>query len=86
MSAQLRQPTLSFHSSGAPRINRPGPRVKAPATLTLAASTALISVAQRQRLVSGINEQDVIRSVQEACRLQAAGLPDPEAFNSSNDD
>jgi len=86
MSAQLRQLTLSFHSSRAPRINRPGPCVKALTTLTLAASTALISAARRQQLVSGINEQDVIRSVQEACQLQAAGLPNLEDSNSSNDD
>jgi hypothetical protein len=59
MSAQLRQGTLSFHSSGAPSINRPGPCPKAPTSLTPALSLTLFRGARQRRLVSGINEQAV---------------------------
>src|SRR5436190_18541227 len=73
-SAQLVQGTLSFHSSGKPQVNRPGPRPKAPTTLP----SELVFGARRRRLVGGINEQQVTESFREARALQAVGLPDSD--------
>ena len=80
MSAQLRQGTLSFHSSGTPQVNRPGPRPKAPITLP----SELVIRARRRRLVGGINEQEVTESFREARALQAVGLPNLDDDNSSS--
>jgi len=44
--------------------------------------TALELGARRQQLVGGINEQEVVRLLKEACALHAAGLQDS---NSNND-
>jgi hypothetical protein len=62
MSAQLRQQTLSFHSTGRTEVGRPGPRSKAPTTLASAASVALIHGARRRRKVGGINEAEAIQA------------------------
>jgi hypothetical protein len=82
MSAQLRQGTLSFHSSGVPQVNRPRPRPKALTTLPL----ALVFGVRQQRLVRGINEQEVTESFREGCVLQAVGLPSSDNDDSSSDD
>jgi hypothetical protein len=62
MSAQLRQQTLSFNSTGRPEVGRPGPCSKAPTTLSPAASAALIHRARRRRKVGGINEAEAIQA------------------------
>jgi hypothetical protein len=66
MSAQLRQQTLSFHSTGRPEVGRPGPRSKAPRTLTPATSTASIYGARRRRKVGGINEAEAIQAFRDS--------------------
>jgi len=81
MSAQLRQGTLSFHSSGTPQVNRPGPCPKAPIALL----SELVFEARRRRLVGGINEQEVTESFREACALQAAELLDSDDDDSFSD-
>jgi hypothetical protein len=76
MSALLRQATLSFHSSGRIDANRPGPRPKAPTTLSAAASAALIYRARNRRWVGGINETDLVQSLENSRAHTAAGEPD----------
>jgi hypothetical protein len=84
MSAQLRQQTLSFHSTGRPKVVRPGPLSKAPTTLTPAASATLIYGARQRRKVGGINEAEAIQAFQDYCAHYDAGDPDLDA--SSDDD
>jgi hypothetical protein len=76
MSAQLRQQTLSFNR---PEVRRPGPRSKAPPTLTLAASAALIHGARRRRKVGGINEAEAIQAFRDSRAHYDAGDPDSDA-------
>ena len=81
MSAQLRQQTLSFYSSGALRANRPGPRPKAPTAISI----PLIRGGGR-RLVGGINEQEAIEAFTKSRMRFAAGLPNSniDSSNSNN--
>ena len=79
MSAQLRQQTLSFHSTRRPEVGRPGPRSKAPTTLTPATSVALIHGARRRRKVGGINEAEAIQAFRDSCARYDAGDPDSDA-------
>jgi len=85
MSAQLRQQTISFSSAGRLQANRPGPRPKAPTTLTPAASSALINGARRRRKVGGINEAEVIEAFQSSRAHYDAGEPDSGASDSDDD-
>jgi hypothetical protein len=78
MSALLRQATLSFHSSGRIDANRPGLRPKAPTTLSAAASAALIYRAKNRRRVGGINETDLVQSLENSRAHAAAGEPDSD--------
>jgi hypothetical protein len=57
---KLAQSTLSFHSSGRVKANRPGPKVKPPTTLTAAASAVLVFGVRRRRKVGRVNEQQVV--------------------------
>jgi hypothetical protein len=82
MSAQLRQQTLSFHSSGAPRANRPGPRPKAPT----ATNILLNRGGGRRRLVGGVNEQQATEAFTESRMRFAAGLPDSDIDSSNPND
>jgi hypothetical protein len=86
MSALLRQATLSFHSSGRINANRPGPRPKAPTTT---ASAALIYGAKNRRRVGGINETDLVQSLENSRAHAAAGEPnsdDSEAESEAESD
>src|SRR5580700_12267761 len=78
MSALLRQATLSFHSSGRVDANRPGPRPKAPTSLSTAASAALIYGARNRRQVGGINETDLVQSLENSRAHAAVGEPDSD--------
>jgi hypothetical protein len=80
MSAQLRQQTLSFHSSGAPRANRPGPRPKAPTATNIPLNRG------GRRLVGGINEQEATEAFTKSRMRFAAGLPDSDVDSSDPDD
>jgi hypothetical protein len=82
MSAQLRQQTLSFHSSGAPQANRPGPRPKAPT----AANIPLTRGGGGRRLVGGINEQEATEAFTESRIRFVVGLPDSDTDSSDSDD
>jgi hypothetical protein len=85
MSALLRQATLSFHSSGQINANRPGPRPKAPTTLSTAASAALIYGARNRRRVGGINETDLVQSLGNSRAHAAAGEPDSDNSEAESD-
>ena len=85
MSALLRQATLSFHSSGRIDANRPGPRPKAPTTLSAAASAALIYGAEKRRRVGGINETDLFQSLENSRAHAAAGEPDSDDSEAESD-
>jgi len=78
-SAQLHQQTLSFNSTRRPEVWRPGPCSKAPPTLTLAASAALIYGARRRRKVGGINEAKAIQAFRDSCAHYDTGDPDSDA-------
>jgi hypothetical protein len=88
MSALLRQATLSFHSSDRIDANRPEPRPKAPTTLSVAASAALICGAGKRRRVGGINETDLFQSLENSRVHAAVGEPDsaPLEFDPSGDE
>ena len=58
----LHQQTLSFTQSGRIEANRPGPRPKAPTTLSLATSATLIHGTRRRRKVGSVNEAEVIEA------------------------
>jgi hypothetical protein len=68
---QLRQATLSFHQSGRVDANRPGPRPKAPTTLT-AKAAALIPSRQQRRKVGGANEANLIEAFARSRKHAAA--------------
>lgn len=78
MSNQLnrKQSTLCFHTSGRILTNRPGPKVKAPTTLTAASSAALIFGVRRRRKVGGVNEAEVIKAFKDSRAHHAIGEPD----------
>jgi hypothetical protein len=78
MSALLRQATLSFHSSGRIDANCPRPRPKAPTMLSTNASAALIYRAKNRCRVGGINETDLVQSLENSCVHAAAGEPDSD--------
>lgn len=78
MSAILRQATLSFRSSGRNDANRPGPRPKAPTTLSAAASAALIYGAAIRRRVGRIYEKDLDQSLENSRAYAAAAEPDSD--------
>jgi hypothetical protein len=87
MSVQLRQQTLSFNSTGSTRrreVECPRPGSKAPTTITLAASAALIRRAWWWRKVGGINEAEAIQALRDCLACYDAGDPDSDA--SSNDE
>jgi hypothetical protein len=77
MSNQLnrKQSTLCFHTSSRILTNRPGPKVKAPTTLTAASSAALI-FGVRRRKVGGVNEAEVIKAFKDSRAHHAIGEPD----------
>ena len=75
MSALLRQATLSFHSSGRIDANRPRPRPKAPTTLSTTASATLIYGAKNRRRVGGINEIDLVQSLENSRVHAVVGEP-----------
>jgi hypothetical protein len=80
MSNQLnrKQSTLSFHTSGRVLANRPGPKVKAPTTLTTAASAALVFGVRRRRKVGGVNEAEVIKAFRDSRAHHAVGELDSD--------
>jgi hypothetical protein len=75
MANQLnrKQSTLSFHTSGRVLANRPGPKVKAPTTLTAAASAALVFGVRRRRKVGEINEAECIQAFRSSRAYYAVG-------------
>jgi DDE superfamily endonuclease len=76
MSAQLRQQTLSFTQRGQIQANRPGPRSKAPTTISIAKQHTLIYSAKRRRQVGGINEAEAIEAFKRSRDHFTAGEPD----------
>jgi hypothetical protein len=72
----LRQQTLTFAQSGRIDANRPGPRPKAPTTLTPTAAAVLIHGARRRRKVGGVNEAEVIEAFRSSRAHYNAGEPD----------
>jgi hypothetical protein len=85
MSALLRQATLSFHSSGRIDANRPGPRPKAPTTLSAAASAALIYRARNHHRVGGINESDLVQFLENSRAHAAVGKPNSDDSEAESD-
>jgi hypothetical protein len=81
----LRQQTLTFAQSGRIDANRPGPRPKAPTTLSPAASAALIHGTRRRRKVGGVNEAEVIEAFRSSRAHHDAGEPDSDDSQSSDD-
>jgi hypothetical protein len=86
MSAQLRQQTLSFNSTGRPEVGYPRPGSKAPAALTPAASAAVIRRERRRRKVGGINEAEAIQALRDCLTCYDAGDPDSDASSENEDD
>jgi hypothetical protein len=85
MSAQLRQQTLSWTRRGQVQPNKPGPRLKAPTTMSTAASTALISGAKRCRQVGGVNEAEAIEAFRSSRAHYEAGEPNSRSSGSEGD-
>jgi hypothetical protein len=84
MSTLLRQATLSFHSSGRIDANRPGPRPKAPTKLSTAASTLIYGAGNRRR-ARGINEIDLVQSLENSRTHAIVGEPDSDDSEAKSD-
>jgi hypothetical protein len=76
---------LSFHSSGQIDANRPRPRPKAPTTLSTTASAALIYGAKNRCQVRGINEIDLVQSLENSCAHIVVGEPNSDDSKAKSD-